>query len=176
VTIFREDIKYELVDLDLLPLTKAQLEDYKVKLNALKEKEREKRKRAAAINSLETFIFDTKDKLQQDEFIKCSTEQERKDIGAKLDEADAWLGDADDSVETKLFVDRLSELKSASKSVFFRLKERKLRPQRLDEMKEVLNRTVDFLNNTRNLTGEDLPLTQVEWDTLDKLINTTKVS
>jgi hypoxia up-regulated 1 len=174
VTILREDIKFELVDVDLIPFTKAQLDEFKNKLSVLKEKEREKRKRAAAINSLETFIFDTKDKLIQDEFIKCSTNEEREAISSKLDEADAWLSEADDSVETKLFSEKLGDLKAVSKTVFYRLKERKLRPQRLDELKEVLNKSVEFLGNTRNLTGEDLPLTQVEWDTLDKLINTTK--
>jgi hypothetical protein len=176
ITVLREDIKFEIVDVDLIPFTKGQLDEFKNKLSVLKEKEREKRKRASALNSLETFIFDTKDKLTQEEFIKCSTSEERDAISAKLDEADVWMGDSDDSVETKLFVDKLSELKAVSKNVFYRLKERKLRPQRLDELKEVLNKSVEFLGNTRNLTGEDLPLTQVEWDTLDKLINTTKVS
>jgi hypoxia up-regulated 1 len=124
---------------------------------------------------LEAFIFDTKDKLTQDEFVKCSTEEEREKIRAKLDEADTWMSDADDTVETKAFSDKLNDLKTLCKDAFFRLSEKRLRPIKLDEMKDIFNKTTEFLNNARNLTGEDLPLTQNEWNSLDKLINTTKV-
>ena len=164
-----------MADVDLIPFTAVTLEEYKAKLSTLKEKERERRKRAAAINSLETFIFDTKDKLTQEEFIKCSTDEERQSISAMLDETDMWLSETDDLVETKQFSEKLSDLKSVSRSVFYRIKERKQRPVRLDELKEVLNRSSHFLNDTRNMTGEDLPLTEVEWNSLDKLINSTKV-
>lgn len=175
ITIIREDIKFEAVDLDFPAISSSRLEEYRTKLVTLREREKEKRKRAAAINSLETFIFDTKDKLNQDEFIKCSTESEREILRGKLDEADMWLSETDDSVETKQFSEKLSELKAAGKPIFFRLKEKKNRPIKLDELKDVLNKSVDFLANTKNITGEDQPLTEVEWNTLDKLINTTKV-
>ena len=175
VTTLKETIKFDLVSLDLPEWSKETMEESQNKLKAIKEKEKEKKKRAAAINSLEAFIFDTKDKLTQSDFVKCSTEEEREKIKNKLDEADMWLSDADDSVETKVFGEKLSELKAECKSVFFRLKEKNLRPKRLDDLKDVLNKSVDFLANTRNLTGENLPLTEVEWNTLDKLINSTKV-
>ena len=124
---------------------------------------------------MEAFIFDTKDKLSQDEFVKCTTEDEREKIRTKLDEADTWMSDADDTVETKAFSDKLNDLKNLCKDAFFRLSEKRLRPRKLDEMKDIFNKTIEFLNNARNLTGEDLPLTQNEWNALDKLINTTKV-
>jgi hypothetical protein len=69
----------------------------------------------------------------------------------------------------------LNELKTLSRDVFFRLNEKKLRPKKLDELKETMNKTVDFFNNVQNLTGEDQPLTKVEVTALEKLINTTKV-
>ncbi len=69
----------------------------------------------------------------------------------------------------------MNELKTLSRDVFFRLNEKKLRPKKLDELKETMNKTVDFFNNVQNLTGEDQPLTKVEVTALEKLINTTKV-
>jgi hypothetical protein len=75
----------------------------------------------------------------------------------------------------KEYTDRLAELKTVSKDVFFRLNEKKLRPKKLDELKEVINKTVDFFNNIQNMTGEDLPLNKVEVTTLEKLINSTRV-
>ena len=174
LTILREDIKFEQVDLDLRQSTREQMDSCRAKLSTLKEKEKEKRKRSAAINSLETFIFDTKDKLGQEEFIKCSSESERELISSKLDEADMWLSDSDDSTETKMFNEKLSELKSTTKGVFYRLKEKKQRPVKFEELREVLNKSTEFLANSRNLTGEDLPLTEAYWVALEKLVNSTK--
>ncbi len=102
LTLLREEIKYNTVDLDLIELNKDLVEASKSKLHLIKEKEKEKRKKAAAINSLEAFIFDTRDRLSQDEFIKCSTEEEREKISSKLSEVDNWLMEADNSVETKV--------------------------------------------------------------------------
>ena len=176
LTVLREDVLYESVQIDLVPLEKQIFDESVSKLQFIKEKEKEKRKRAQAFNSLETFIFDTRDKLSQDEFVKCSTETERETIGAKIEEVDAWLAETDDTVETKSFQEKLTELKNASRDVFYRLSEKRLRPKKLDELKDVLNRSVSFFNTLANFTGEDLPLTDTERSTLDKLINSTKVS
>ena len=179
MTTVKESIKFDQVRLDLKDWPRERYEESRTKLSGIKEREREKRKRAAAVNSLETFLFEVRDKLESDEFIKCSTEEEREKVRAKADEVDTWLSDADNSVELKAFQDKLAELKSASRDVYFRMNEKKLRPKRLDELKEVLNKSIDFLESTRNLTGaagEDKPITEVEWNTLDKLITTVKVT
>ncbi len=102
VTIKREDIQFDSVEPDHVSADKKRQETMKLKLVAIREKEKEKRKRAQAVNSLEAFIFDTKDKLSQDDFVKCTTEEEREKIKTSLDEADNWMSDADDSVETKV--------------------------------------------------------------------------
>ena len=68
------------------------------------------------------------------------------------------------------------DLKAATKSIYFRVNERSLRPLKLDELKEVLNASDYFLISARNLTGEDKPLTEVEVTSLEKLINSTYVS
>ena len=39
-----------------------------------------------------------------------------------------------------------------------------------------MNYTEHFLVGMKNYTGEDLPFTEVEYTTLEKLINETKVS
>ena len=93
---------YKITNLDLIDLSNATIKESKKKLDSIKEEEKEKRKKSVAINSLEAFLFDTKDKLSQDDFIKCSTATERETIAAKLDEVDLWLSEADNSVETKV--------------------------------------------------------------------------
>ena len=102
MTLVRETVPFEAVGFDYAEIAKETLDKSKTKLAAIREREKEKKKRAAAINSLEAFIFDTKDKLSSEEFIKCSTEAERETISGKLDEADNWLSEADNSVETRV--------------------------------------------------------------------------
>lgn len=175
LTVIKEDISYSLFNLDYIGQSNKTVLDSKKKLENIKEIEKEIKKKAAAINMLESFIFDTKDKLTEEEFIKCSTEAERETISTKLTEADDWLQEADNTVQTKEYKDKLQSLKKLCKDVYFRLNEKKQRPKKLEELKEVLNKSMDFLQNIRNLTGgEDQPLTQVQFDTLDKLINSTK--
>jgi hypoxia up-regulated 1 len=169
-----EFIKYETAQVDLLKLDTQAYDDSVAKLQFIKEKEREKRKRALAFNTLETFIFDTRDKLGQEEFVKLSKESEREAIQVKIDDVDSWLSEVDDAVETKAFQDKLAELRNVSRDVYFRLNEKKLRPKRLDEMKDVLNRSSSFLSTLSNYTGEDLPLTETDRSGLEKLVNTTK--
>ena len=106
LTLLREDIVFNSVDFDLILIGKQTLEESRSKLQLIKEKEREKRNKAAAINNLEAFIFDTRDRLSQDDFVKCSSEDEREQISAKLSEADNWLMDADNSVETKVIFNK----------------------------------------------------------------------
>lgn len=174
-TILREEISFTQTKLDFLDLTNESILDSRKKLEFIKEKEREIKKKAMAVNSLESFLFDTKDKLSQDEFVLCSTESERETISEKLTQATDWLDEADINVETKEYKEQLNILKKACKDVFFRIKEKKLRPKKLDELKEVMNKSVEFLETIRNLTGgEDQPLTQVQFDTFEKLINLTK--
>ena len=142
--IVKEDIKFTIVEFDLKETGADALNESKSKLKTIKEKEKEKKKRAAAINSLEAFIFDTRDKLTQDEFTKFCTAAEKETIQAKVDETDSWLSDADDSVETKTFTEKLTDLKNACKDVLFRINEKKLRPRKLYEIKDVINKRIVF--------------------------------
>ena len=102
-TSIRLDLKFSSIDHDLVVKSKDQVNASRSKLEAIREKERETKKRAAAINSLEAFIFDTRDKIEtNDEFAKCSTPEERENIKTKLQDADIWLSDIDLTVPTKV--------------------------------------------------------------------------
>lgn len=174
-TTLREEISFTRVNLDYKQLTSGQVTEIKNKLEVIKEKERELKKKAMAVNALESYLFDTKDKLYQDEFIACSTEAERETISAKCTQVTDWLDEADVNVETKEYQDQLKGLKKACKDVNYRLNEKKIRPKKLQELKDTMNKSIEFLATIANLTGgEDKPLTQTQYDSLEKLIETTK--
>lgn len=50
------------------------------------------------------------------------------------------------------------------------------RPSKLEALNNVLNNSNSFLERIKNTTLEDTPFTQVEIDTLDKLISEITVS
>jgi len=174
-TIIREEIKYTQMVFDYNDLDKNEVTAAKKKLDSIKEKERELKRKAQAVNNLESFLFDSKDKLSQDDFISCSTEEERTAISAKLTEVTDWLDEADFNTETTEYIEKLALLKKATKNVNYRLKEKKNRPKKLDELKEVLEKSVKFMDSIRNVTGgEDQPVSPAQLASLEKIINSTK--
>ena len=68
----------------------------------LKKIEEEKQLLAQAKNEIESFVFDTQDKMEQDDFKLCSTDEERTVILAKMSEASDWLFDQEDTTPRKV--------------------------------------------------------------------------
>ena len=69
----------------------------------------------------------------------------------------------------------MKELKTATRDLYFRVHEMKERPAIIAELYSRVNHSEYFLSGMKNYTGEDKPFTQVEYDTLAKLITDTKV-
>lgn len=100
--VLKENIKFKMIELDLVAIEENVINESRSKLKDIRDKEKARLKRAAAINSLEAFLFELKDSLTQDEFVKCSTAEEREKISAKVEEVDNWLYETDNSVDTKV--------------------------------------------------------------------------
>ncbi|CAN2387882.1 regulation of endoplasmic reticulum stress-induced neuron intrinsic apoptotic signaling pathway [Pristimantis euphronides] len=145
------------------------------KLQELTERDLEKHEREKAANSLEAFIFETQDKLEQQEFRKVSTKEQREEISSKLGQASTWLEDEGFTATTKELKDRLSELKKACKSLFFKVEERRKWPDKLAALDSLLNHSAIFLKSARMIPEDDPIFTEVELNTLEKLINDTWV-
>ncbi|XP_075696243.1 hypoxia up-regulated protein 1 isoform X1 [Rhinoderma darwinii] len=143
------------------------------KLQELTERDLEKHEREKAANSLEAFIFETQDKLEQGEFRKVSTKEQREEISSKLAQASTWLEDEGYSATTKELKEKLSELKKACKSLFFKVEERRKWPDKLAALDSLLNHSSIFLKSARMLPEDDPIFTEVELNTLEKLINDT---
>lgn len=63
----------------------------------------EKIKLAKVKNELESFIFDTQDKLYQEIYEKCSTDEEREKIRTKFSEVSDWLYEQEEDAERKVW-------------------------------------------------------------------------
>ncbi|CAL1530056.1 unnamed protein product [Lymnaea stagnalis] len=172
---FKEMIKTEEEILDVRNISQDKFAIAKKRLSELRRVDKEKSELEKSKNELEAFIFEFQDKLSRDFHEKCSTEEEREKIRGQLSEASDWL--YDQPIETKKadFTAKLKSLKELTKELSRRVYELEERPKALAALKSALNQTIVFLATIKNITDIDDPIfTQVELDTLEKLINETK--
>uniref|UniRef100_A0A1A8QHH5 Hypoxia up-regulated protein 1 n=1 Tax=Nothobranchius pienaari TaxID=704102 RepID=A0A1A8QHH5_9TELE len=170
-----EDVTVELVVNDLPDPTADDLIASKKKLQDLTDRDLAKHEREKMLNSLEAFIFETQDKLYQEEYQQVVTEEEREHISVKLREASEWMDEEGYAATTKQLKDKLSQLRNLCKDMFFRVEERRKWPERLAALNSLLNTSAFFLRSARLIPEEDQIFTEVELNMLEKVINETSV-
>uniref|UniRef100_A0A8C0BB05 Hypoxia up-regulated protein 1 n=1 Tax=Buteo japonicus TaxID=224669 RepID=A0A8C0BB05_9AVES len=169
------EITMELDVNDVPDLLEDELKSSMKKLQDLTVRDLEKQEREKSANSLESFIFETQDKLYQEEYQFVSTEEQREEISRKLSEASSWMEEEGYAATTKELKDKLSELKKLCRNLFFRVEERRKWPERLAALESLLNHSTIFLKGARMIPESDQIFTEVELGTLEKAINETTV-
>uniref|UniRef100_A0A8C1SUE6 Hypoxia up-regulated protein 1 n=1 Tax=Cyprinus carpio TaxID=7962 RepID=A0A8C1SUE6_CYPCA len=170
-----EDITVELEVNDVLDPSTEDMEVSKKKLQDLTNRDLEKQEREKTLNSLEAFIFETQDKMYQNEYLAVVTEEEKEQITGKLSEASNWMDEEGYTAGTKELKEKLSELKKLCKAMFFRVEERKKWPDRLAALDSMLNHSTIFLKSVRLIPEGDQIFTEVELKTLERVINETMI-
>ncbi|KAL0994666.1 hypothetical protein UPYG_G00125520 [Umbra pygmaea] len=168
-----EEISVELQVNDILNPSSEDIASSKKKLQDLTDRDLEKQEREKMLNSLEAFIFETQDKMYQEEYQAVVSEEEKEDITTKLSEASTWLDEDGYSASTKELREKLQDLKKLCKAVFFRVDERKKWPDRLAALENRINQSGFFLRGARSIPEDDQIFTDVELKTLEKVINET---
>uniref|UniRef100_A0A8C6P1S9 Hypoxia up-regulated protein 1 n=1 Tax=Nothobranchius furzeri TaxID=105023 RepID=A0A8C6P1S9_NOTFU len=167
-----EDVTVELVVNDLPDPTQL---FQPFRLQDLTDRDLAKHEREKMLNSLEAFIFETQDKLHQEEYQQVVTEEGREHISVKLREASEWMDEDGYAATTKQLKDKLSQLRNLCKDMFFRVEERRKWPERLAALNTLLNTSAFFLRSARLIPEEDQIFTEVELNMLEKVINETSV-
>ena len=80
----KESLQFESTVVDLVGLTKEQFNVSKEKLDKLNEVDQIKQDRETALNDLESFVLNVREKLYDELFEKSSTEEEREKIREKV--------------------------------------------------------------------------------------------
>ena len=75
-----------------------------------------------------------------------------------------------------MFDDKLKEVKKNFANLAEKIREVKERPKAMEAFNTIANYSEFFANGMQNLTGEDMPFTQTEFNTLSKMLNEAKVS
>uniref|UniRef100_A0A8C5HJW3 Hypoxia up-regulated protein 1 n=1 Tax=Gouania willdenowi TaxID=441366 RepID=A0A8C5HJW3_GOUWI len=168
-----EDVAVELIFNDILDPTADDLATSKKKLQDLTDRDLAKHEREKTLNSLEAFIFETQDKMYQDDYQQVVSDEEKEQITTKLSEASEWMDEEGYSASTKQLKEKLSQLKSLCKDMFFRVEERRKWPERLAALNSLLNTSSFFLRSAKLIPVDDQIFSEVELNMLEKAINET---
>uniref|UniRef100_A0A8C9Y692 Hypoxia up-regulated protein 1 n=1 Tax=Sander lucioperca TaxID=283035 RepID=A0A8C9Y692_SANLU len=168
-----EEITVELVINDILDPTADDVTASKKKLQDLTDRDLAKQEREKSLNSLEAFIFETQDKLYQEDYQLVVSEGEKEQMSAKLSEASEWMDEHGYDATTKQLREKLSQLRSLCKDMFFRVEERRKWPERLAALDGMLNTSSFFLRSAKLIPEDDQIFTEVELNMLEKVINET---
>uniref|UniRef100_A0A8C7CMG4 Hypoxia up-regulated protein 1 n=1 Tax=Oncorhynchus kisutch TaxID=8019 RepID=A0A8C7CMG4_ONCKI len=143
------------------------------KLQDLTDRDLKKQEREKTLNSLEAFLFDTQDKMYQEEYQAVVLEEEKENILAKLSQVSTWMDEDGYSASTKELREKLQSLRNLCKAMFFRVEERRKWPGHLATLESKLNRSSFFLRSSKLVPEDDRIFTDVELKTLEKVINET---
>jgi len=131
----RENLKLEITYQSAEAWTNKERFDAEKILRDLDKRDSDKKKADEVRNSIETYIYDTKDKLSEyhDDYSlieKVTTEEQREEVIAALNAADDWLFEVESNAEgLPLFRAKLDELHKLGDPIFLRKAELLARPE-----------------------------------------------
>ncbi|EFA76458.1 heat shock protein 70 family member [Heterostelium album PN500] len=131
------------------PLTREQLATMNVRLNQLDAKDKSLRDLRHEKNNIEAFIYETRDKLDSEEYQACSTPEERETFLADIDVTSQWLSDANDnSLEDIVeFQNQYRDIKKKGDKIFRRVSEKANIPGALEELQTLLTKLKPLVAN-----------------------------
>ncbi len=150
----KEPLDFDLEVKDFKDFTPEQFEASKQKLRDLNVRDEAKAAKERALNSLETQVIDTKDKMYQEIYEKSTTEEEREKIMEKCTQLSDWI-DEEATFETPVDVleGKLKELTDLTSPVYARVKQHTERPEALEAFDKMINGSQHFLTKAKNSTG-----------------------
>ncbi|KAL5019858.1 hypothetical protein ScPMuIL_002750 [Solemya velum] len=170
----KENITAQISVKDMQDFSDRRMLQMKKRLSEMTAKDKEKKLLEQSKNDLEAYLFDMADKITQEAYVECSTEEERESLSKKLAEASDWQYEQDDDAKKEIFIDKMDSLKKDTKDLEMRVAELKERPRALEALNSMLNHSEYFLKTIKNMSDtEDPVFTEVELTTLGKLINET---
>lgn len=133
-----------------------------------------KLKRDQSKNALESFIVETRHKLEQQEFAESVTDDERTKIETGLRTSSDWLEYESDGSEAGAFDEQIQKLQMVTKEIFERVREHRERPEALSALRNILNISDMFHTNAINVSEDEQIFSQIELANLRKIIDDTQ--
>ncbi|KAK4238829.1 putative heat shock protein family 70 protein [Achaetomium macrosporum] len=147
-------VQFTLEKAGIPQLSKADLTALKDRLKAFEASDRARKQREEALNQLEGFTYKVRDLLENEDFIKHSTAEERVSLEKKNSEVGDWLyGDGADASKEEL-KGKLKDLQGIVGPVQKRIEEASKRPELVKGLQEALKNTKDFVADIKKKIAE----------------------
>ena len=129
------------------PLSEELFEESYAKMAELQRKDQERVLLEEAKNRVESYIYQIKNKLIDDEenIAKVSTEEQREELRKLAEDGEEWLYDDGYNADLATMEAKYTELSEPAEKVWFRVKEMTLRPEAIDTMKKKLGKVEELL-------------------------------
>lgn len=172
VETYKEELTFKDKIIDLAPLSQEELNSSKEKLKALNKHDELKKKRETALNGLESFVIDVRDKMYQEVWEDSVTDEEKEKIPAKCSEISDWIDeDFMPDTEIKILEEKLGDLKVLTAPWFARVREHLGRPEALEALDKTIENTVKFHTMALNETGDTGFFAATELQTLQEKLS-----
>lgn len=111
-------------------------------------REKKIRDRAAAFNSLESYIYTTREKLEsKPELIEVTTKEWRESFNEKLGAMGSWLDEDGFEASTEVLKEKLGELTTVGDAAFYRMKQALDRPEAIKKARAVVRIAEESVQN-----------------------------
>ncbi|XP_042860610.1 hypoxia up-regulated protein 1-like isoform X3 [Penaeus japonicus] len=170
----KEELNMTITYHDIPDMTEEQVAASKKKLEDINTAERARHEREAARNNLESYILDAQDKLYQEDYEQASTDDQRTAIRELCSTLDEWIYDEGFDVEASVYKEKLKELSKLFEPIKQRVFEHLNRPEAIQALMDMMNKSSEFVQRARVASSEQQFFTDVEIDTMDKLIVDTQ--
>merc|ERR1712106_296827 len=156
---------------DLLLLDGETFISSKAKLDELNQADLDRLAVETALNELQSFSFDLGDKMEDEEFLSASTEEERESVVAECGKVSEWL-DEEAGLFTPVeeFNTKIKLLKDLSAPLMARVREHKERPEALEQLRQTINSSNVFLEKSKAKIADEGLFKEKELDSLKKKI------
>jgi hypoxia up-regulated 1 len=127
------------------------------RMDEMDKQDQARKARAEARNTIESFVYGTRDALETSLVKSVSTESERQALSTQLEVTSEWLYDDGDlpSTPTEEFRNRLTDLKKLYDPILYRKTESEKRADKISDFKKTVREAKEFLNAQYANVAED---------------------
>ncbi|KAH7732346.1 hypoxia up-regulated protein 1 precursor [Aphelenchoides avenae] len=153
-------------------LTKEDVKEVVSRLKEYEKREKEKADRDAALNTLESAVYDISAKLEEDSFSRYGTEEELTKIRELNAKIRTWLeDDVTPDTPTSEIKAQKKELDGSIKKLKYRKRQKEERQKALDNLSKALDESQNYMNLLKNVSSL---FTESELKTLEKVVTETQ--
>eukprot|EP01135_Chromosphaera_perkinsii_P004797 Nk52_evm28s296 gene=Nk52_evmTU28s296 len=152
---------------DRVPYSPERVEKEKGRLTKLKEEEMAKKEKEATRNKLESYIYETRDKITSEDYITVSNDEQREALNNLLSASSEWLDDDGWTADTPALKEKISDIEVLFKPINSRRNQMLKRPKFIERFNQTLNISSMMLGLMQNQTDR---YTQQEIDSLEVMI------